>query len=73
MYSYGVLLCEVGVGQFPQEGCFPAMMQSLGQRWPLLHQLVSSCTQEHPDNRPSMAAILADLDTAIATDADRKL
>ena len=62
MYSYGVLLCEVGVGQFPLEGHFPAMMQSLAQRGPLLHRLISSCTQELPDNRPSMADILADLD-----------
>ena len=71
VYSYGVLLCEVGVGQFPMEGRFPAMMQSLSQHGPLLHRLVSSCTQEHPDDRPSMAAILVDLDRAVGTDAGR--
>ena len=64
-------MCEVGVGQFPMEGRFPAMMQSLSQRGPLLHRLVSSCTQECPDDRPSMAAILADLDRALGTGTDR--
>ena len=64
-------MCEVGVGQFPMEGRFPAMMQSLSQRGPLLHRLVSSCTQERPDDRPSMAAILADLDRALGTGTDR--
>ena len=47
VYSYGVVLCEVIVGQFPMEGSLPSMMQVVRSKWPFMYRLVTSCTQEH--------------------------
>jgi len=62
VYSYGVLLCEVIVGQFPMEGSLPSMMQVVRNRWPFMHGLVTSCIQEHPDSRPTMSYVLERFD-----------
>jgi len=60
VYSYGILLCEVIVGQLPMEESFPSMMQVVQSRWPFMHNLVTSCIQEHPDNRPTMSYVLGE-------------
>ena len=62
VYSYGVLLCEVIVGQFPVDGSLPSIIEVVRSRWPFMHGLVTSCTQEHPDNRPTMSYVLAEYD-----------
>ena len=41
VYSYGVLLCEVTVEQFPTDGSLPGMMQTVRSRWPFMHGLVT--------------------------------
>ena len=58
VYSYGVLLCEVIVGQFPLYGYLPGMVQTVQSRWPFMHGLVTHCIQDHPDNRPTMSYVL---------------
>ena len=62
VYSYGVLLCEVTVGQLPMEEGLPSMMQVVQSRWPFMHNLVTSCPQEHPDNQPTMSYVLGEFD-----------
>jgi len=62
IYSYGVVLCEVIVGQFPMEGSLPSMMQVVRGKWPFMHRLVTSCIQEHPDRRPTMSHVLEEFD-----------
>ena len=62
VYSYGILLCEVIVGQFPMNGSLPSMMQLVRSRWPFMHGLITSCIQEHPDNRPTMSYVLEEID-----------
>ena len=60
VYSYGILLCEVIVEQFPDEESFPSMMQEVQGKWPFMHCLISSCIQDHPDKRPTMSYILSE-------------
>ena len=62
VYSYGILLCEVIVEQFPMDGSLPSMVQTVRSRWPFMHGLVTSCIQEHPDNRPTMSYVLGEFD-----------
>ena len=62
VYSYGILLCEVTVGRFPTETRFPDMLQTIKETWSFMHTLITTCIQEHPDNRPTMASILSDID-----------
>ena len=62
VYSYGVLLCEVTVEQFPMDDSLPGMMQTVQSRWPFMHGLVSHCIQDHPDNRPAMSHVLGEFD-----------
>ena len=62
VYSYGVLLCEVTVEQFPMEGSLPSMVQVVRSRWSFMHRLVTSCMQDHPDNRPTMSYVLGEFD-----------
>ena len=61
VYSYGVLLCEVTMGQFPLEERLPSMIQAIRDRWVLMHGLITACMQEHPDNRPAMSHVLTEL------------
>ena len=61
IYSYGILLCEVTMGQFPLEERLPSMIQAVQDRWVLMHDLIIACVQEHPDNRPTMSYVLTEL------------
>ena len=58
VYSYGILLCEVTVGRFPTKTRFPDMLQTIKETWSFMYTLITTCIQEHPDNRPTMASIL---------------
>ena len=62
VYSYGVLLCEVTVEQFPMDGSLPSMVQTVRITWPFMHGLVTHCTQNHPYNRPTMSYVLGEFD-----------
>ena len=61
VYSYGILLCEVTMGQFPLEERLPSMMQAIRDRWVFMHGLITACIQKHPDNRPTMSHVLTEL------------
>ena len=61
VYSYGILLCEVTMEQFPLEERLPSMIQAIQDRWVFMHSLITACIQEHPDNRPTMSDVLKEL------------
>ena len=63
VYSYGVLLGELILEEFPVDGLTPAMIQAIQGKWSFMHSLIANCTKEHPDNRPTMSDILERLDT----------
>ena len=60
VYSYGILLCEVTVEQFPSEESLPSMIQAVQYRWSFLHGLITFCIQDHPDKRPAMSYVLGE-------------
>ena len=62
VYSYGVLLCEVVMSQFPELDQFEALVAVVSGRWPAMHSLITSCIEQEPDRRPSMANVLLQLD-----------
>ena len=62
VYSYGIVLCEVVTSTFPDKGEFPPMLTRVRREWPQLHQLILACTKQSPDQRPTMASVLASLE-----------
>ena len=63
VYSYGVLVCEVTLREFPDPDHLREMKQNMRTNHVLLHTLVIKCTQLMPGIRPTMAAVLKDLET----------
>ena len=61
VYSYGVLLCEVITSQFPDPDRFADMLQQVESQWPLMYNIITSCRQYHPDERPTMTRVLNEL------------
>ena len=59
VYSYGIMLCEVATSTFPDEGKFASLLSRIQYEWPQLHQLVVACTNQNPEQRPTMASVLA--------------
>ena len=62
VYSYGIMLCEVATGTFPEKTVFPSMTDRVRREWPQLHQMITECTKLSPEQRPSMASVLASLE-----------
>lgn len=62
VYSFGIMLCEVATGTFPDKVVFPTMIDRVRREWPQLHQVITECTKLSPEQRPSMAAVLASLE-----------
>ena len=65
VYSYGVLLCEVITGQFPNPDNFQSMVEEVSRQWPLMHTLIRDSTKYNPDKRPTMATILEQIERSI--------
>ncbi len=61
VYSYGVLLCEVITNQMPASDDYRSMLQQVQQQWPFMYDLIISCTKRKPEDRPTMAAVLSEL------------
>ena len=62
IYSYGIMLCEVATSTFPEEGKYPSLLARVRREWPQLHQLIVACTNQSPEQRPTMANVLASLE-----------
>ena len=58
VFSYGKLLCEVLTNQFPFKSEFPWMLQSIAQKWPLVHKLINTCVDRNPVSRPAMSSVV---------------
>ncbi len=61
VYSYGVLLCEVITNQLPVPEDYRSMLQQVQRQWPFMHNLIISCTKRKPEERPTMAGVLSEL------------
>ena len=66
-YSFGVLLCEITLCQFPPDpGEFAAFLASLRDNAdPCLYELAQNCTKRNPEERPSMSDVFTQIDELI--------
>ena len=60
-YSYGVLLCEVTTGQFPDPARYRVMLRQIQSQWLAMHELIVHCTKRNSEDRPTMAQVLEKL------------
>ena len=65
VYSYGILLCEVTLREFPDPDHLDETKEKLRTKHVPLHSLMVKCTQDLPDKRPTMAAVLKELQQMI--------
>ena len=61
VYSYGILLCEVTLREFPDPATFHEMKAKVKAKNASLHSLVLRCTETKPEQRPTMSMVLANL------------
>ena len=61
VYSYGILLCEVTVREFPIPDVLGELKVKLKAKNTFLHSLMLECIQHDPVQRPTMATILKKL------------
>ncbi len=62
VYSYGVLLCEVILKKVPDDTeDVRRMVERVKSHWPYMHTLITSCTAWKYTDRPTMAAIIQNL------------
>ena len=62
VYSYGVLMGEVITQELPDPDNLEEMVQQVQRKWPQIHPLVTSSIEYSPDDRPTMAYMLEQLD-----------
>jgi len=58
VYSYGILLCEVVVCQFPDPVKYHDLLRQVQSQWQFIYDLIVSCTRNDPEKRPAMLQIL---------------
>ena len=61
VFSFGVLMTEVLLCQFPSIEEFQTMLGKLKTTWPTVYPVSYSCTRERPAERPTMAQLLEQL------------
>ena len=64
VYSYGILLCEVTIREFPNPDTLSAMEAKMKVKNVFLHSLMVECIQNEPVQRPTMDTILKKLESA---------
>ena len=62
VHSYGILFCEIMTCHFPDSSVFQEMLQHVRSRAPPLYDLILSCIQKDPDNRPTIKQVIELLD-----------
>ena len=58
VYSYGILLCEIAICQFPDPGKYQDLLRQVQTQWKFIYDLIVSCTKHNPDERPTMLEVL---------------
>ena len=61
VYSYGILLCEVVMREFPYQNTLDNLKVRMKVKNVSCHSLMLECTQKEPAQRPTMATILKKL------------
>ena len=62
VHSYGILLCEIMTCRFPDSRVFQEMLQHVHSKAPPLYELILSCIEKDPDNRPTIKQVIELLD-----------
>ena len=62
VYSYGILLCEILTEQLPDPSNLFYMLQQVERQWPDIHKIITSCTKQNADERPTMATVIERID-----------
>ena len=65
VYSYGILICEVALREFPDLATLHVMEAKLKTKNFSLYSLVMRCTENKPEQRPTMSTVLANLNDII--------
>ena len=65
VYSYGILMCEVVLREFPDPATLNVMEAKLKAKNISLYSLVTRCTENKPEQRPAMSIVLANLNDII--------
>ena len=58
VFSFGVLMCEVMVYQFPDHEKFDDFLKTISISSPSIHRLINECISEDPSDRPTMKIII---------------
>ena len=64
VYSYGILLLEVIAKEMPSQDTSYALLQKVKGQWNTMYELIVHCTKRSPSDRPTMADILKQLNSA---------
>ena len=61
VYSFGVLVCEVVTGVFPETNKFRDLLGRVRRMWPQIHPLITSCISHSAQDRPAMDNVLSQI------------
>ena len=64
VYSYGILLLEVIAKEMPSQDTSYDLLQKVKGQWNTMYALIVHCTKRSPSDRPTMADILKQLNSA---------
>ena len=62
VYSYGIVLCEVSASRFPSQENYREMFRQVQREQPQMYALIVRCTKKDPNDRPTMAEVLVELE-----------
>ncbi len=72
VFSYGVLLCEVITNQLPVQEDYQSMLRQVQRQWRPMYDLIISCTETKPEQRPTMEVVLKQLKAIPQPRSDQK-
>ena len=68
VYSYGILLCEVALREFPNPDTLHKTIAKVKVKHDSLHSLVLMCTENDPEQRSTMSGVLDELNNVYLYD-----